>query len=97
MSTPAFICQPEQFPKNTSLHLGYLPVIDRFLRLADKCRNRKKTKGCERMSEKEKTICKNLEKALSSIPEAKKEYFLGFAEGVDAAKKKQEETQEKDS
>ena len=43
------------------------------------------------MSEKEKTICKNLEKALSSIPEAKKEYFLGFAEGVDAAKKKQEE------
>lgn len=49
------------------------------------------------MSEKEKTICKNLEKALSSIPEAKKEYFLGFAEGVDAAKKKQEESQEKDS
>ncbi len=49
------------------------------------------------MSEKEKNIAKTLEKALSSIPDAKKEYFLGFAEGVDAAKKKQEESQEKDS
>ncbi len=38
------------------------------------------------MSETEKTICKSLENALKLIPEPKKEYFLGFAEGVEARK-----------
>ena len=37
------------------------------------------------MSEKEKKICRALAKALEAIPEEKKEYFLGFAEGVEAA------------
>lgn len=37
------------------------------------------------MSEKEKRICRALAKALEAIPEEKKEYFLGFAEGVEAA------------
>lgn len=46
------------------------------------------------MSEKEKTICKTLEKALSSIPESKKEYFLGFAEGVEAANQNQAEKEQ---
>ena len=46
------------------------------------------------MSDKEKTICKTLEKALTSIPEAKKEYFLGFAEGVEAANKATQDKQE---
>lgn len=48
------------------------------------------------MSNNEKAIGKKIEKALSSAPEAKKEYFLGFAEGVEAANKKQAETQEKE-
>lgn len=43
------------------------------------------------MSNNEKAIGKKIEKALSSVPEAKKEYFLGFAEGVEAANKKQAE------
>lgn len=38
------------------------------------------------MSEKEKSICKTLAKALNSIPDDRKEYFLGFAEGVEARK-----------
>lgn len=38
------------------------------------------------MSDKEKTICQFLAKALNSIPESRKEYFLGFAEGVEARK-----------
>lgn len=37
------------------------------------------------MSEHEKQICQALVKALEAIPEEKKEYFLGFAEGVEAA------------
>lgn len=37
------------------------------------------------MSEREKQICQALAKALEAIPEEKKEYFLGFAEGVEAA------------
>lgn len=48
------------------------------------------------MSNNEKAIGKKIEKALSSVPEAKKEYFLGFAEGVEAANKKQAETQGKE-
>lgn len=39
------------------------------------------------MSEKEKKIAQNLAKALNAIPDDKKEYFLGFAEGVEAAVK----------
>ena len=46
------------------------------------------------MSDKEKTIAKKLEKALPSIPDAKKEYFMGFAEGVEAANKAAQERQE---
>lgn len=38
------------------------------------------------MSEKEKKLCQSLAKALNSIPESRKEYFLGFAEGVEARK-----------
>lgn len=43
------------------------------------------------MSNTEKTIVKKLEKAISSIPDAKKEYFMGFAEGVEAANKAQQD------
>lgn len=49
------------------------------------------------MSEKEKNIAKTLEKALSSIPDAKKEYFLGFAEGVEAANKSNAEKEQSSS
>lgn len=45
------------------------------------------------MSNTEKTIVKKLEKALTSIPDAKKEYFMGFAEGVEAANKAQQDKQ----
>ena len=47
------------------------------------------------MSNNEKAIGKKIEKALSSVPEAKKEYFLGFAEGVEAANQKREEKKNK--
>lgn len=40
------------------------------------------------MSEKEKKIAKALGKALNDIPESKREYFLGFSEGVASAKQK---------
>lgn len=36
------------------------------------------------MSEKEKNIGQILADAMSVLPEEKKEYFLGFAEGVSA-------------
>lgn len=38
------------------------------------------------MSEKEKKLCQSLAKALKSIPESRQEYFLGFADGVEARK-----------
>lgn len=40
------------------------------------------------MSDKEKKIAQNIAKALNAIPDDKKEYFLGFAEGVEAAVKR---------
>lgn len=36
------------------------------------------------MSEKEKQIAKTIESALSILPDERKEYFLGFADGVAA-------------
>lgn len=36
------------------------------------------------MAEREKQIAKTLEAALSSLSEEKKQYFIGFAEGVAA-------------
>lgn len=36
------------------------------------------------MSEREKTIAENIAKACALLPENKKEYLLGFAEGVAA-------------
>lgn len=36
------------------------------------------------MSEQEKIIARNIEKAVASLPEDKKQYFMGFAEGVAA-------------
>ena len=36
------------------------------------------------MSEREKQISKTLEAVIPSLPEEKKEYLLGFAEGVAA-------------
>ena len=36
------------------------------------------------MSEREKIIAQNIEKAVASLPEDKKQYFMGFAEGVAA-------------
>lgn len=36
------------------------------------------------MSEKERIIAQNIERAMSSLPEEKKQYFIGFAEGVAA-------------
>lgn len=38
------------------------------------------------MSKKEKTICKTLAKAFEALSDNKKEYLLGFAEGVIAAR-----------
>jgi len=38
------------------------------------------------MSSEEKDICQNLAKALNSIPEDRKGYFIGFADGVEARK-----------
>ena len=36
------------------------------------------------MSEKEKRISETLEKVIPNLPEEKKEYLLGFAEGIAA-------------
>ena len=43
------------------------------------------------MSNTEKAIVKKLEKALPLIPDTKKDYFVGFAEGVEAANKAQQD------
>lgn len=37
------------------------------------------------MSKEEKAIAKKLAEALNALPESKKEYLIGFAEGVAAA------------
>ncbi len=36
------------------------------------------------MAENEKQIIQNLEAAMQTLPEEKKQYFLGFSEGVAA-------------
>lgn len=41
------------------------------------------------MSEKEKKIAKTLEEAISNLPEAKKEYLLGVAEGMSVMAERQ--------
>ena len=38
------------------------------------------------MSKKEKTVCKTLAEAFEALSDNKKEYLLGFAEGVIAAR-----------
>lgn len=38
------------------------------------------------MSEKEKTVAAKLAEAFEALPDNKKEYLLGFAEGVAATK-----------
>lgn len=43
------------------------------------------------MSEREKTVAKTLASALKALPEEKKEYLLGYAEGVNAMAGKTEE------
>ena len=40
------------------------------------------------MSEQEKNVSKTLTDAFDALPENKKEYLLGFAEGVAAMKEK---------
>ena len=47
------------------------------------------------MSEKEKQIAQNLVKALETLPESKKEFLLGYAEGVAAMAEKKEQKEEK--
>lgn len=44
------------------------------------------------MAEKEKQIAQTIENALAELPEEKKQYFMGFAEGVAAMA---EQTKEK--
>lgn len=36
------------------------------------------------MTEKERCIAQTIERAVASLPEDKKQYFMGFAEGVAA-------------
>lgn len=48
------------------------------------------------LSEKEKKIAQAITKAMKHIPDDKKEFFIGYAQGVADAKKKQEETAEDD-
>ena len=43
------------------------------------------------MSEREKTIAKKMAEAIKALPDEKKEYVLGFAEGVAAMKRKEAE------
>lgn len=50
------------------------------------------------MLDKEKMILENLEKVLPKIPEAKKEYFLGVADGLAMAyeRKQMNDPEQKD-
>ena len=41
---------------------------------------------CETSTKKEKTVCKTLAEAFEALSDNKKEYLLGFAEGVIAAR-----------
>lgn len=43
------------------------------------------------MSEHEKAIAKKMADAIKALPDRKKEYFLGFADGVEAMSKHQDE------
>ena len=43
------------------------------------------------MSGREKTVCKTLAEAFEALPDGKKEYLLGFAEGVIAARGPEED------
>ena len=43
-----------------------------------------KEKGGPQMNEMEKKIAQNIEAAMQCLPEEKRQYFLGFAEGVAA-------------
>lgn len=42
------------------------------------------------MSEKEKDLMKTLRKAVESLPDHKKEYLKGYAEGIEIATRKDE-------
>ena len=42
------------------------------------------TKGGETVAENEKQSIRNMEAAIADLPEEKKQYFLGYAEGVAA-------------
>lgn len=42
----------------------------------------KARKGVKQVSEKEKQIAESIEAAMSNLPDAKKEYLLGVAEGM---------------
>ena len=48
-----------------------------------------KQKGGQTMSEQEKTVEQKLTEAFDALPDSKKEFFLGFAEGVAAMKANQ--------
>lgn len=48
------------------------------------------------MSEREKQIAKNLAKACELLPEGKKEFLAGYAEGVAAMAAKQEAEKQED-
>lgn len=43
------------------------------------------------MNDKEKEVVESLTKAFEALPEGKKEFLLGYAEGVAAMQNKQEE------
>ena len=42
------------------------------------------------MTEQEKAVAQNIVKAFESLPDDKKEYLIGFADGVAAMKGKEE-------
>ena len=54
-------------------------------------------KGSDNVSEKEKQIAENIVKACELLPEGKKEFLLGYAEGVAAMAKKPKRKKKPDS
>lgn len=48
------------------------------------------------MAEKEKQIAQTIENALVNLPEEKKQYFMGFAEGLAAMAEQTRERAEKE-
>ena len=46
------------------------------------------------MSEKEKAVAERLAEAMNALPEAKKEYLLGYADGVAGMQAKQDDQKE---